>query len=255
MSRFDVEKRKWDEFAGEYLDRHRDHPEFFRVTETYEEVFQRFNTLRPIFHHLGLHEAAPPGSAAPGPPLALLDLGCGSGWTTKLLAQRASPTVGMDISLRSVQWLAATIEVSGLAGAHGVVGDAERLPFADASFDRIFGHAVIHHLDVDKVLDEVDRLLRPGGRAGFAEPVASNPLINGFRYVKHNWFMRHRGTDHPLTAEDRRRFERRFRRVRYVEAAFTSDRFPRLRAPEAWILRRLPFTRPLATYACILLEK
>jgi SAM-dependent methyltransferase len=50
-----------------------------------------------------------------------------------------------------------------------VACDAEALPFADASFDVVFGHAVLHHLpDLDRAFGEFIRVLRPGGRLFFA---------------------------------------------------------------------------------------
>ena len=49
------------------------------------------------------------------------------------------------------------------------VADAEALPFADGSFDLVFGHAVLHHLpDLDQAWREIHRVLAPGGVAVFA---------------------------------------------------------------------------------------
>jgi SAM-dependent methyltransferase len=57
---------------------------------------------------------------------------------------------------------------SGLS-VETVVADAEQLPFADASFDLVFGHAVLHHLpDVRQALIEMNRVLVPGGMIVFA---------------------------------------------------------------------------------------
>jgi SAM-dependent methyltransferase len=50
-----------------------------------------------------------------------------------------------------------------------VACDAEELPFEDASFDLVFGHAVLHHLpNLDRAFGEFRRVLRPGGRLFFA---------------------------------------------------------------------------------------
>ncbi len=49
------------------------------------------------------------------------------------------------------------------------VADAERLPFADASFDLVVGHAVLHHLpDLGRAFSEFHRVLKPGGTIVFA---------------------------------------------------------------------------------------
>ena len=46
--------------------------------------------------------------------------------------------------------------------------DAERLPFADGSFDLVFGHAVLHHIpDLERAFSELHRVLRPGGAIAF----------------------------------------------------------------------------------------
>jgi SAM-dependent methyltransferase len=62
--------------------------------------------------------------------------------------------------------------------------DAQDLPFVDGTVDLVYGYAVVHHLpDVDAFLDEVTRVLRPGGRAVFMDD-AFSPL---WQWSKRTW--------------------------------------------------------------------
>lgn len=62
--------------------------------------------------------------------------------------------------------------------------DAENLPFEDASFDVVYGHAMVHHLpDVERFLGGVKRVLVPGGRAVFMDD-AFSPI---WHYSKQTW--------------------------------------------------------------------
>lgn len=54
--------------------------------------------------------------------------------------------------------------------------DAHRLAFPDASLDVVYGVAILHHLDLDRALAEIERVLRPGGLFVFAEPLDNNPV-------------------------------------------------------------------------------
>ncbi len=112
----------------------------------------------------------------------VLDLGCGYGETAAWLALQGADVEAIDISPRMV-------EVSrDLARREGVgekirfhVSPGESLPFEAAAFDAVFGHDVLHHLDLDRAGEEIRRVLRPGGRAVFVEPLGHNPVINRFR--------------------------------------------------------------------------
>ena len=54
--------------------------------------------------------------------------------------------------------------------------DAHYLEFDDNSFDAVFGFGILHHLDYAKALDEIRRVLRPGGVMIFNEPLDVNPV-------------------------------------------------------------------------------
>lgn len=54
--------------------------------------------------------------------------------------------------------------------------DAHSLEFEDNSFDTVFGFGILHHLDYARALDEIRRVLRPGGRMIFNEPLDVNPV-------------------------------------------------------------------------------
>ena len=111
-----------------------------------------------------------------------LELGCGTGFfllnlMQAGLAERGSVT---DLSPGMVAAALRNAEHLGL-DVDGRVADAERIPFDDASFDVVVGHAVLHHIpDLDAALREVLRVLRPGGRFVFA----GEPTRIGDRYAR-----------------------------------------------------------------------
>jgi ubiquinone/menaquinone biosynthesis C-methylase UbiE len=98
-----------------------------------------------------------------------LEIGAGTGYFTLNLMQlglieRATAT---DISPGMLSALAGTADRLHLEVAT-VKAEAERLPFADRSFDLVFGHAVLHHVpDPDRAFAEFHRVLRPGGLIAF----------------------------------------------------------------------------------------
>lgn len=72
---------------------------------------------------------------------------------------------GIDLSDRAVEHTARRLSVMGLS-SNLQAGDAENLSFADESFDIVYSWGVLHHSpDTEKAIDEVFRVLRPGGRA------------------------------------------------------------------------------------------
>ncbi len=108
----------------------------------------------------------------------VLDFGCGSGANSVLLANRDAHVWGIDISEDLLHLAHRRLDVSGRSGgATFIAGSAHDTPFPDGSIDVVFGIAILHHLDLDLVSKEVRRVLKPGGRAIFQEPVRNSALI------------------------------------------------------------------------------
>jgi SAM-dependent methyltransferase len=107
---------------------------------------------------------------APRPGEAILDVGCGAGSLDRLLAGRlgkANAITAIDTNpflLREAQALAKEDSVDDLI--RFAYGNAEALPFPDASFDCIFSVTVLEECDADRALAEMMRVARPGGRVG-----------------------------------------------------------------------------------------
>jgi ubiquinone/menaquinone biosynthesis C-methylase UbiE len=104
-----------------------------------------------------------------------MELGCGTGIFLEKVARCGARIVGLDLSGDLLS------KARGrLAGAANVAlhrGNAEHLPYADSSFDAVYGSSVLHHLDLERALAETFRVLRPGGRCVFTEPNILNPQV------------------------------------------------------------------------------
>jgi ubiquinone/menaquinone biosynthesis C-methylase UbiE len=100
-----------------------------------------------------------------------LEIGSGTGYFSLNLVQLGviDRLTATDISPGMLTRLSATADGLGLSGVTTVATEAEELPFADGSFDLVFGHAVLHHIpDLDRAFAEFRRVLRPGGMIAFA---------------------------------------------------------------------------------------
>ena len=136
----------WTQDFADYLDQH--HHERPGVTE---EVLRR----SLAGHHTPYTWLA---RAVSGRALTVLDIGCGSGAMSRDLARPGRVVIGLDLSTSELR------EASLRGPGPWVRADARRLPFADGSIDAVvssLGLAVIHPLEA--WLDEVHRVLRPGG--------------------------------------------------------------------------------------------
>jgi SAM-dependent methyltransferase len=114
----------------------------------------------------------------------VLDYGCSFGEGALLFKQFGAATIeGIDISPVAVESATRTAAAAGVTGVRFQVMNAEVLDFPDASFDLVFGVAILHHLDLDTACAEIARVLRPSGTAMFLEPLGHNPFINLVRWA------------------------------------------------------------------------
>jgi ubiquinone/menaquinone biosynthesis C-methylase UbiE len=101
------------------------------------------------------------------------DLGCGSGVFTELLRREGYASVGLDISPRLV-----ALGRSKYPGLELIEGDAENLPFDSESLDGVLLSGLLHHFpDPRRLIAEVRRVLKPGGRFVGFDPNRMNPFM------------------------------------------------------------------------------
>lgn len=165
----------------------------------------------------------------------VLEYGCGLGSYAFELAAAGARVTGIDISPFAISRAKLRAKESGLEeNATFSVMDAEKTSFIDQSFDMVCGTGILHHLDLKACYHEIGRLLRPGGKAFFSEPMGHNPIINIYRALTPK--MR-TPDEHPLMWAD----------LQLARQYFTSvdTRFYHCLDLSLVPLRRVPFFAPL----------
>jgi len=117
--------------------------------------------------------------------LRILDLGCGTGQQCLDLLSRGARVDGVDISevyIEAARSAAKAMQFGEDQWSFCVM-DAHNLDFESERFDIVVGSGILHHLDLSSALAEIRRVLKPGGRAIFLEPLGANPLLKLFRMM------------------------------------------------------------------------
>ena len=110
----------------------------------------------------------------------VLDLGSGAGTDSLVAAQMVGTegrVTGVDMTPEMIATARASAEELGAGNVEFLEADAERLPFADASFDVVISNGVIDLIpDKDAVFAGLSRVLRPGGRLQLADVTIQRPV-------------------------------------------------------------------------------
>lgn len=196
---------------------------------------------------------------------SVLEYGCATGEWAVGIAGVAREVRGIDISDVAVQAARQRAATAGRTNLGFDVGDAHATGYPDAAFDLVFGSGIIHHLDTRRALTEIARILRPGGRAIFKEPLGSNLAFNLYRRLTPG---ARTPDEHPLVGRDFAIAREIYSLVELSYFGLTSlattpfHRMPRMRRTVFGVTTRLdrmlfqiPGVRDQAWYALAVLTK
>lgn len=191
----------------------------------------------------------------------VLEYGCGVSDALSKISPLAVELVGIDISEEAVLQSRKKALDDGLENCRFAVMNAEQLEFEPESFDVVFGYGIIHHLDLNKAYSEIARVLRPGGKAFFMEPLGHNPIINLYRRFTPS--MR-TPDEHPLLRKDLKCSQLFFKQVHisyyhlftlfavpFRRHAIFGSLFKGLSALDKMVFQYIPGAKYLAWYTII----
>ena len=130
----------------------------------------------------------------------VLDLGCGAGECIVPLVERGARVIGIDISTDLIALARRRLKEAGVK-ASVTPGDAYNTGLPHESVDVVFCKALIHHLEIKPVRDEIWRILRTGGAVILKEPIRFSTVYAWLRRLlpPHEHISEY---EHPLTREE-----------------------------------------------------
>lgn len=153
-------KHWWDQNPMSY-DWHKTVAEAEGTVEFFEEIDRRFFEASPYFKGIRPFDRLINFERLQGK--KVLEVGCGLGAHSQLLADAGCNLTAIDITPRAVQMTQRRLALRGL-NAEVKLMDAEQLQFPDQTFDFVWSWGVIHHAAYpEKIAKEVYRVLRPSG--------------------------------------------------------------------------------------------
>ena len=137
----------------------------------------------------------------------ILDFGCGNGiYAEKVSNFNPLKITAIDISEKAIE----IAKNKNNNKINYTVENCENTKFDSGKFDIVYGVGILHHLNLDKAVNEIERLLKKKGGLVFIEPLGTNPLINLYRKLTPNSRSH---DEHPLTFKDIKYFKGLFSEV------------------------------------------
>ncbi len=117
---------------------------------------------------------------------SVLDVGCGDGSNSVLLAQLGASVTGIDVSPKAIDLAWKRAEVNGVKDSvRFLCAPLETADLTQSSFDIIWGDFILHHLiaELDRVVGMLSEWAKPGGLLLFREPINFNNALRKFRLM------------------------------------------------------------------------
>lgn len=141
--------------------------------------------------------------------LNVLELGTGLGEGAVYFASLGAQVTATDISPEMLNVTRAVARQHNVELRTAVASATNLQAFADSSFDIVYAANLLHHVDIQRCISEIHRVLRPGGIMATWDPLQYNPIINVYRGKASS--MR-TPDEHPLTRADLRLIKEQFDR-------------------------------------------
>lgn len=203
---------------------------------------------------------------------SILEIGSGNGYLSCWLAKKGAWVAGIDVSQKFVQLANQTASQNQVSDSTLFqVAVAEKLPFEDNTFDLIVGNQILHHLEIAPASSEISRVLKPGGKAIFCEPIGLSPSLEKLKtatkkFLKHQ-DHRHTPDEKILDQTDWQTLQIPFSKIQWKGFQLFSTKLTRLWSgmpdlifhplskTDQGILTIFPFLKKLSRLAVIILTK
>lgn len=114
----------------------------------------------------------------------LLDVGCGDGQNSVMLARMGAKVTGIDVSPRAIEVAHRRAEVNGVSDrVRFVCAPVEKADLPEGCFDIVWGEGILHHVldDLELVLSHLARCAKREGLLIFSEPINLSPMLRRIR--------------------------------------------------------------------------
>lgn len=209
---------------------------WFPAEDVKRAVRQQFAGVATTYATSSVHAGGPDlealVDAVPLESERILDVGCGTGHTTLAVASRARSVIGVDLTEQMLAQARRLAKERGIENVTFARGDAEQLDYPDNAFDVIVSRYSAHHFPrPQRALDEIARVLVPGGTFLLVDTVAPDPpthdtLLNAVEVLRDPSHVRDHTVDGWLTM--------------FAAAGFRAEvlnRWPLRLAFDAWLTR------------------
>jgi 2-polyprenyl-3-methyl-5-hydroxy-6-metoxy-1,4-benzoquinol methylase len=129
----------------------------------------------------------------------VLDLGCGLGEGSVFFAIHGAEVTASDLSPEMCNITKEVAALNGVKVSTLVVSATDLSSIPNDTYDIVYGANMLHHVDIKQCMTEVHRVLKPGGKAVFWDPVQYNPVINVYRRMAAGVRTE---DEHPLRVSD-----------------------------------------------------